>query len=57
MVVTSVRGNVPDLCYWLVEQDWCETLLEQLWGATGLVGKAWFAKLKAQCHGKKNNGM
>ena len=31
-----IQVNILSVFLWLVEQDWCETILEQMWGSTSL---------------------
>ena len=32
----QIQMNILVVFLWLVEQDWCETILEQMWGSTSL---------------------
>ena len=41
---------------WLVEQDWCETILEPMWGSTSLGRGGVFSDLKEQFHGGRTLG-
>ena len=40
--------NVLIVFLWLVEQEWCETILEQTWGSTSLGRGGAFSDLKEQ---------
>ena len=42
--------NILVVFLWLVEQDWCETILEQMWGSTSLGRGGAFSELKEQFH-------
>ena len=35
---------------WLVKQDWCEAILEYMWGSTSLGRGGVFSELKEQSH-------
>ena len=41
---------------WLVEQDWCETILEQMWGSISLGRGGAFSVLKGQLHNGRTPG-
>ena len=40
---------------WPVEQDWCETILEQMWVSTSLGRDGAFSELKEQFHCQWSN--
>ena len=41
---------------WLVEQDWCETILEQMWGSTSLGHGGAFSDLKEEFRSVRTPG-
>ena len=41
---------------WPVKQDWCETMLEQMWGSTSLGRGSAFSDLKEQFHSGRTTG-
>ena len=43
-----LQMNVQVVFLWLVEQDWCETIPEQMWGSTSLGRGGAFSDLKEQ---------
>ena len=43
-----IQMNILVMFLWLVEQDWCETILEQMWGSTSLSRGGAFSELKEQ---------
>ena len=44
-------------CFWLVKQDWCEAILEQMWNSTSLGRGGVFSELKEQFHsGRRTPG-
>ena len=45
-----IQMNILVVFFWLVEQDWCETILEQMWGSTSLGRGGAFSELKEQLH-------
>ena len=45
-----IQMNILVVFLWLVEQDWCETILEQMWGSTSLGRGGAFSELKEQFH-------
>ena len=40
--------NILVVFLWLVKQDWCEAILEQMWGSTSLSLGGVFSELKEQ---------
>ena len=45
-----IQVNISVILLWLVEQDWCETILEQMWGSTTLGRVGVFSELNEQFH-------
>ena len=43
--------HILNVVFWLVEQDWCETILEQMWGSTSLGRGGVFSEWKERFHG------
>ena len=43
-----MQMNILVVLLWLVEQDWCETILERMWGSTSLGRGGVFSELKEQ---------
>ena len=43
-----VQMNMLVVLLWLVKQDWCEAILEQMWGSTSLCRGGVFSELKEQ---------
>ena len=43
-----VQMNISAVFLWLVKQDWCEAILEQMWGSTSLGLGGVFFELKEQ---------
>ena len=42
--------NILAVFLWLVKQDWCEAILEQMWSSTSLGRGGVFSELKEQFH-------
>ena len=42
--------NISVVFLWLVKQDWCDAILEQMWGSTSLGRGGVFSELKEQFH-------
>ena len=40
--------NIMIVFLWLVEQDWCETIWEEVWGSTSLGRGGAFSDMKEQ---------
>ena len=49
--------NILVVFLWLVQQDSCETILEQMWGSTSLGRGGAFSELKEQFHRRQNARM
>ena len=47
--------NILVVFLWLVMQDWCEAILEQMWGSTSLC-RGVFSELKEQFHSGRTPG-
>ena len=45
-----IQMNILVVFLWLVKQDWCEAILEQMWGSTSLGRGGAFSELKEQFH-------
>ena len=43
-------NNLAVFLLWLVKQDWCEAILEHMWGSTSLGRGGVFFELKEQFH-------
>ena len=50
-----VQMNILAVFLWLVKQDWCEAILEQMWGSTSLGGGV-FSELKEQFRSGRTPG-
>ena len=48
--------NILVVFLWLVEQDWCETILEQMWGSTSLGRGGALSELNGQFHSGRTPG-
>ena len=48
--------NISAVFLWLVKQDWCEAILEQMWGSTSLGRGGVFSELKEQFHSVRTPG-
>ena len=48
--------NMLAVFLWLVKQDWCEAILEQMWGSTSLCRGGVFSELKEQFHSGRTPG-
>ena len=48
---SSESVNLLNVFLWLVEQDWCDTILEQMWGSTSLGRDGVFSYLKERSRG------
>ena len=48
--------NILAVFLWLVKQDWCEAILEQMWGSTGLGRGGVFSELKERFHSGRSPG-
>ena len=55
-VEIKVLSNILNVFLWLFEQDWCETILEQMWGSTSLGRGGAFSDLKEQFHSGRPTG-
>ena len=51
-----VQMNILAVFLWLVKQDWCEAILEQMWGSTSLGRGGVFSELKEQFHRSRTPG-
>ena len=51
-----VQMNILVVFLWLVKQDWCEAILEQMWSSTSLGRGGVFSELKEQFHGGRTPG-
>ena len=51
-----VQMNILVVFLWLVKQDWCEAILEQMWGSTSLGRGGVFSELKEQFHSGRTPG-
>ena len=51
-----VQMNILAVFLWLVKQDWCEAILEQMWGSTSLCRGGVFSELKEQFHSGRTPG-
>ena len=47
--------NILVVFHWLVKQDWCEAILEQMWGSTSLC-RGVLSELKEQFHSGRTPG-
>ena len=45
------------VCLWLVKQNWCEAILEQMWGSTSLGRGGVFSELKEEFRSGRSPGM
>ena len=52
----QIQMNILAVFLWLVKQDWCETILEHLWGSTSLGRGGDFSELKEQFHSGRTPG-
>ena len=48
--------NILAVFLWLVKQDWCDVILEQMWGSTSLGRGGAFSELKEQFHSGRPPG-
>ena len=48
--------NILAVFLWLVKQDWCEAILEQMWGSTSLGRGGVFSEVKEQFHSGRSPG-
>ena len=48
--------NMLVVFLWLVKQDWCEAIFEQIWGSTSLCRGGVFTELKEQLHSGRTPG-
>ena len=48
--------NILAVFLWLVKYDWCEAILEQVWGSTSLGRGGVFSELKEQFHSGRKPG-
>ena len=51
-----VQMNILVVFLWLVKHDWCEAILEQMWGLTSLCRCGVFSELKEQFHSGRTPG-
>ena len=51
-----VQMNILAVFLWLVKQDWCEVILEQMWGSTSLGRGGAFSDLKEKFHSARSPG-
>ena len=51
-----IQMNILVVFLWLVEQDWCETIPEQMWGSTSLGRGGAFSELKEQFRSGRTPG-
>ena len=51
-----IQMNILVVFLWLVKQDWCEAILEQMWGSTSLGRGGAFSKLKEQFQSGRTPG-
>ena len=51
-----VQMNILVVFLWLVKQDWCEAILEQMWGSTSLCRGGVFSERKEQFHSGRTSG-
>ena len=51
-----VQMTILAVFLWLVTQDWCEAILEQMWGSTSLGRGGVFSELKEQFHSCRTPG-
>ena len=51
-----VQMNILAVFLWLVKQDWCEAILEQMWGSTSLGRGGASSELKEQFHNGRSPG-
>ena len=51
-----IQMNILAVFLWLVKQDWCEAILEQMWGSTSLGRGGVFSELKEQFHSGRTPG-
>ena len=51
-----VQMNILAVFLWLVKQDWCESILEQMWGSTSLGRGGVFSELEEQFHSGRSPG-
>ena len=55
-LLLSLTLNIPVVFLWLLEQDWCETILEQMWGSKSFGRGGAFSDLKEQFHSGRTPG-
>ena len=48
--------NILAVFLWLEKQDWCEAILEQMWGSTSLGRGGVFSELREQFHSGRSLG-
>ena len=51
-----IQINIVVVFLWLVKQDWCEAILEQMWGSTSLGRCGVFSELKEQFRNGRTPG-
>ena len=51
-----IQMNILGVFLWLVKQDWCEVILEQMWGSTSLGRRGAFSELKEQFRSGRTPG-
>ena len=51
-----IQMNILVAFLWLVKQDWCEAILEPMWGSTSLGRGGIFSELKEQFHSGRTPG-
>ena len=51
-----IQMNILVAFLWLVKQDWCEAILEPMWGSTSLGRGGVFSELKEQFHSGRTPG-
>ena len=51
-----IQMNILVVFLWLVKQDWCAAILEQMWGSTSLGRGGVFSDLKEQFHSGRTPG-
>ena len=52
----QVQLNILVVFLWLLKQDWCEAILEQMWVSTSLCRGGVFSELKEQFHRGRTPG-
>ena len=51
-----IKANILNVFLWLVQQGWCETIHDQVWGSTSLGRGGFFSDLKERFHGGRTPG-